>query len=125
MINFFKAFGAVMGNSAVHAECNADPKTHISEEQMAKASKGEPIDKELFGRHAVCMTTKMGILKQNGEIDKEAWKKILLDLGVDATEAGKVVNCPQVDSDMTNTAVEIMKCGRKHGLAQHEHQHGH
>ncbi|KAG5889727.1 hypothetical protein JTB14_010201 [Gonioctena quinquepunctata] len=96
-----------------HEQCQANPSTHIEESMMQDAFKGkkENVDKAAFGSHMRCIYTKRGLLKENGDVDKEAMRNTLSGILVDNTLLEKVVgDCSQQKSTPEETGIAIFDC---------------
>ncbi|XP_018565063.1 B2 protein-like isoform X2 [Anoplophora glabripennis] len=109
----------------IHSECQADPKTHADDELLKKYHKGEEVDKSIVGAHMLCMSTKFGVIQEDGKINKSALKTSLSRLISDETKLNEAIEkCAVEKDDPKDTALALGKCFREQGgLRGHEHIH--
>lgn len=112
-----------------HDECQADPKTKVSEDYMKKAARGETPEDPNAGPHTLCMSTKLGYQDASGKVITSKIKDALGHLIKDESKLDEAVKECAVDKDHAeDTAAALWGCMRKVGgeayrSRQHEHHH--
>nr|UTN00823.1 odorant binding protein [Semanotus bifasciatus] len=109
---------------SLNEECQSNPATRLDKEMIEKLRKHEEVDKKQLRAYSLCMTKKLGIQKENGDVDKEALKKTLAKAINDETKLNKLVGeCGARRDTIGETAEEIMRCFHEH-IGRHMREHG-
>ncbi|CAH1183513.1 unnamed protein product [Phaedon cochleariae] len=102
-----------------HNECQVDPETKVDEAIIEKHLKDEPIDESQFAKHILCMNVKSGIQKENGDVDKDGLKKLII---ADTDKVDEIVEDCGERNGITaeESALALLKCLKKH-IPRREH----
>ncbi|KAJ8955672.1 hypothetical protein NQ318_008541 [Aromia moschata] len=112
----------------IHAECQADPATNVDEDLLKKAYNDEPAEGPQLRAHVLCMSKKLGLQKDNGDLDKDTLRLQLSRAISDEAKLNQAVDKCGVQKDNPEaTAAAILKCFHDYvGHVLHDHgQHLH
>lgn len=96
----------------VHDECQADPKTKVSDDYMRKAAAGEKDASESNAkRHELCMSQKLGLMDEHGKVVKAEIRNSLSHVIHDEAKLDEVVNKCSIDKDTPeDTGFDLWVC---------------
>ncbi|KAG5882958.1 hypothetical protein JTB14_019079 [Gonioctena quinquepunctata] len=109
----------------LHSECQADPATKVTDAVLEASKKGD-IDVEAIGPHTLCMNTKLGMQRPNGDVDKDELRAAITKIVVadDAKLDEIATDCGKRDGETANeAAVNLYLCFAKH-TELHHGEHG-
>nr|UTN00820.1 odorant binding protein [Semanotus bifasciatus] len=96
-----------------HNQCQADPATHVDEEDLKKSLKG--IQVSGLGPHMLCMSKKIGLQKSNGDIDRAVFRVRFSEIVRNQSKLDDIVEgCAVQKETPEDTAEHIMKCFHQH-----------
>nr|AXO78394.1 odorant binding protein 16 [Xylotrechus quadripes]QHI06955.1 odorant-binding protein 9 [Helopeltis theivora] len=109
----------------VHKECQDDPATHADENKLSDSYKG--VEVTGLGAHFLCMSKKLGMQKDNGNVDREAIKRKLSDVITVPEKLQEAVDkCAVQKATPEDTAEHVLKCFHDYaGHVLHAHDHHH
>ncbi|XP_018574932.1 uncharacterized protein LOC108913792 [Anoplophora glabripennis] len=99
----------------IHDECQADPKTFADHDLLHNLAAN--IDNPQVGAHMLCESTKVGLQKENGELDIETIKS-KIGLSVDDPNRVEflVKECAIKKNTPEKTAINLFMCLDKNGV---------
>ncbi|XP_018565046.1 uncharacterized protein LOC108906305 [Anoplophora glabripennis] len=106
-------------NRDLHKECQADKATHLDENIMKALDEGEITDRAKVGAHLLCISTKAGVINQDGSINKNMVKEKFSRYYSDAAELERITNkCSQQGTTPVETALKLAECINEYSLEQ-------
>ncbi|XP_060523014.1 B2 protein-like [Cylas formicarius] len=113
--------------SDVHGRCQNDPVTHIDDSIFEKLRKREHVElPSNFAAHELCMSKGVGLINEDGSVNKEMLRKSISHSGVEESKVEEIVNqCGENQETPEKTAIHLRKCLLKHAVQDHVAHHGH
>ncbi|XP_018565064.1 uncharacterized protein LOC108906321 isoform X4 [Anoplophora glabripennis] len=101
--------------ASAHLECQADPKTRVNEISIKRFNDGEDIDKSAIGVYALCLSTKLNYINEEGKINIPIVKKFFSYLFLNETVVNQAIErCSNAQKDdPQDTAMALAKCFRE------------
>ncbi|KAJ8924170.1 hypothetical protein NQ315_006954 [Exocentrus adspersus] len=99
----------------IHDECQSDPATYVDHELLHDLAAN--IDNPQLGAHMLCESTKVGLQKENGQLDVDTIKsKIGLSITDTAKVEALVKECAVQKNTPEKTAINLFLCLDKKGV---------
>nr|UTN00822.1 odorant binding protein [Semanotus bifasciatus] len=102
-----------------YKSCQSDPATSIDLE-LLKTTR-DPSKVPNFGAHSLCVTKKLDLQNENGDINKDTLKSRLAEVLTDEAKINKTVeDCAVQRATPEETAARLLKCLHDQGILRRD-----
>nr|ARH65465.1 odorant binding protein 10 [Anoplophora glabripennis] len=110
-----------------HNECQSNPRTYVDEDILDRISGGEKIDNPSVRAHILCVTTKLGVLNEYGEVNRTNLRTVLSRVILNEEKLEEnLEKCAVEETDAEEVALVLDKCfwnNLDHDHNSHIHYH--